>query len=200
MESRVGCRNSAIDGRLQQDLFDLLARDTVIEGSFNVHAKFIAPVQGDHHGKRQQAPSVARQAGTGPDFSPSVASNEVLKLAVEIGGRGNGSVYMFVAKNSTPNFHSLLIPFAVIHWGHQFFDLNPAISAAISSSQKVARSLCKRSCLLDIREVSSCQFNFIRSRNLITKKSSVRYRDNRIASAVNDERRRFDARDFLALI
>jgi len=146
MKSRVRCRNSAINGRLQQDLFDLLARNAVIESSLYVHAEFIAPVQGDHHGKRQQAPNVARQTWARPDFSPGVASNEVLKLSVEIGRRGNGSVDMLVAENCAPNFHSLLIPFAVIHWGHQFFDLN----LAISSGQKVAHGLCERSCLLDI--------------------------------------------------
>lgn len=123
MESRVGCRNSAIDGGLQQYLFDLLARDTVIEGRLYVHAEFIVPVQGDHHGKRQQAPSVARKARARPDFSPGVSSDEVLKLAVEIGSCGNGSVNMLVAENCAPNFHALLIPFAVIHWRHRFFDL-----------------------------------------------------------------------------
>src|SRR5580704_15013124 len=72
-------RNSTIDGALQQDFLDFLACHFVIERRADVHAKFIAAVQSNHHGKRHKTTRVPGQAGAGPDLAPRVASDEVLK-------------------------------------------------------------------------------------------------------------------------
>ena len=59
----VSCRNTTIDCALQQHFPDFLTRDLVIERGANMHPKFIATVQRNHHRKGQKAARMARQTG-----------------------------------------------------------------------------------------------------------------------------------------
>ena len=104
-------RHATIDGGLQQDLFDLVARHSIVKGGFHMHAEFVATIQSDHHRECQQTASMAGQAGARPYFAPGVAGDEVLEIAVEIGGCGHGAVHVFVAENGAPDFHALLVAF-----------------------------------------------------------------------------------------
>src|SRR5882672_4161803 len=115
VESRVRRRDSAVDGALQQDFFDLIAGYTVVEGGADVYPKFFAAIQGDRHCQCQQTARVARQSGTSPDVSPGIASDDVLKVAVEIGSCGDGAIHMLISKDGTPDFHALLVSLRVIH-------------------------------------------------------------------------------------
>ena len=83
MKCRVRRRNSAIDGALQQHFLDFLACHFVIERGADVHAKFIAAIERNHHGKRQKATRVPGQAGARPNLAPRVASDQVLKRLAE---------------------------------------------------------------------------------------------------------------------
>ena len=67
----VSRRNTTIDCALQQDFLDFLARDLVIERRAHVHAKFIATIQRDHHGKRQKAARVPWQGQGATRFRPT---------------------------------------------------------------------------------------------------------------------------------
>src|ERR1700722_19752375 len=47
----IGGRHSEIDGRLQQDFLNLLALNSIVQRSAQVHAKFVVAIQRDHHGE-----------------------------------------------------------------------------------------------------------------------------------------------------
>jgi hypothetical protein len=61
---------------------------------------------------------VAGKAGTRPYVAPGIAGNEVLKIPVEVSGRGYSSVHIFIAEDSSPDFHALLVALSVIHECH----------------------------------------------------------------------------------
>ena len=45
MKGRVGCGHAAINGRLQENLADFLARHAIVQHSAQVHAKFVSAIQ-----------------------------------------------------------------------------------------------------------------------------------------------------------
>lgn len=154
----------AINGGLQQHFLDLVASHAVVESRFYVHAKFVATIQSDHHGECQQAASMAGQAGTRPYLAPGAASDEVLEFAIEICGRGQGSVHVRIAQNRPPDLHALLVTVGIIHG---------LLLCLISLlGKKATDRLCECVSLLDIREVSCSQFKLFCPRNLIRKEMS----------------------------
>src|SRR5580692_6655879 len=116
MKCRVRCRNAAIDGALQQHFLNFLARDFIIQGGAHVHAKFVAAIERDHHGKSEQAARVARKAGTRPDFTPGVARDQILKGLAEGIFRCLGLVHVFIAQHCAAHFHPGGMTLTLVHY------------------------------------------------------------------------------------
>src|SRR5277367_5763283 len=116
MECRVCRWYAAINRALQQHFLNFLARDFVIQRGAHVHAEFIAAIDSDHHGKREQAAGVARKAGARPDFAPGVARDQILKRLAERIFGGLGLVYVFIAQNCATNFHSGGMTLTLVHY------------------------------------------------------------------------------------
>ncbi len=68
---------------MEQHFFDLLVGDTVIDSSAQVQTQLVTTIQRDEHSNGDEAARVARQTGAGPDFSPGISRDEILKLFVE---------------------------------------------------------------------------------------------------------------------
>src|ERR1700733_270059 len=79
---------------------------------------------------------MARETGARPNFSPGVAGDEVLEIAGEVGGRGDGSVYVLSTENGSPNFHALLVTFGVIHRRHKPEVINVKSSRSSCHSER----------------------------------------------------------------
>jgi hypothetical protein len=110
---------------------------------------------------------MAGTAGAGPHLAPGVAGDEVLKIAVEVYGRGHGSVHVFSAENSPPDFHAVVVALAVVH----------GVSPHISLRRKeLAHGLRERVGLFDIREVRGGELNLHSSRRLVREEMSLRGR------------------------
>src|SRR5580704_17723993 len=77
--------------------------------------QLIRAVQRYHHGDRDHAACLSRQAGAGPDFSPGVARDQILKRRVEFILPGFRSLHVRLAQHLFADFPSLGVPFAVIH-------------------------------------------------------------------------------------
>ena len=148
MKSGVGRGHAAVDGRLQEHFFDLVAGHSVVKRGLQVHTEFLATIQSDHHRECQQAAGVEGKAGARPYFAPGVAGYEVLEVAVEIGGGGNGAVDMLVAKNGTPDFHALPVALLVVSWLHRTRWLHKPCVA--SSRKKIAYRFRERASLFDV--------------------------------------------------
>jgi hypothetical protein len=58
---------------------------------------------------------MAGKARACPYLAPGIAGNEILKIAIEVAGRGDGSVHMLSSEHSAPHFHPLLVTLGVIH-------------------------------------------------------------------------------------
>ena len=73
MKGRVGCGHAAINGRLQENLADFLARHAIVQRSAQVYAKFVSPIQRHHHRQCDHVARLPGKAGAAPDFSPGSA-------------------------------------------------------------------------------------------------------------------------------
>src|SRR6266403_2806662 len=83
VESRVGGWHATVNGSLQKNFLNFVARYAERECGFEVHAEFRLAVLSDEHCQGKQAAGFTRQAGATPDFSPSVAGDQILKRFIE---------------------------------------------------------------------------------------------------------------------
>src|ERR1700683_4425991 len=133
MERRVRRRHAAINRALQQHFLNFIARDLVVQRGAHVHAKFVAAIERYHHGKRQQAARVAREARARPDFAPSVACNQILERLAEGILGGFGIVDMLIAWNCAAHFHSCGMTLTLVHYFASCWPRNFS-SAAVNAS------------------------------------------------------------------
>src|SRR5262245_61711971 len=78
-EGVVGGRHAEVDGRLQEDLLDLLDGQAVSSGGAHVHGELVPVVAGDERGQGDRAAHPPVETGTGPHLAPGVAGDEVLE-------------------------------------------------------------------------------------------------------------------------
>src|SRR5437764_2443990 len=74
----------------------------MFERGTEVHLEFILAPKRDRRGKHKQPPRALVQSRAGPDFSPGVAGNQILKFAVEIAAVGLRAIDMAVAQHLAP--------------------------------------------------------------------------------------------------
>ena len=109
MKSFIGGGQAAIQGRLQDDFFDLSHRYAIIERGFYVHFKLRFPIQRNEHRHRDQASAMFRQIRPSPDFAPSVVRNKVLKVNIKRIDIATCFVYVCIAQYGATNVHSLVV-------------------------------------------------------------------------------------------
>src|SRR3981081_536550 len=114
-KGRVGGGHSAIDGRLQQDLLDLIPGHPVVQRAAQVQHQLLVVTQGDQHPDRDAAsrPTVATRPV--PDLPPRRASKEFLELLGERGSAGFRAVDVGVAQDLPSHLHAALTEF-IAHW------------------------------------------------------------------------------------
>src|SRR5271156_6551991 len=117
MKGGVRCRNSTVDGALQQGLLDLFPRHAVVRSGADVHREFLISVETGHERQRDQATCMAGQARARPNLAPRIARDQVLKLGVECGGRHHCPVHMLVPQHRPPHLHARIEAIFVIHDG-----------------------------------------------------------------------------------
>src|ERR671911_646653 len=96
-EGGVGGRYSTVDGALQQNLFYLVLRETVTKGGADGRLQLLELAQCYQRGQGDAAAGPAVQTRTGPDLSPGIARDEILKVGGEIRCVLYGGVDMLVA-------------------------------------------------------------------------------------------------------
>jgi len=114
-EGVIGGRDAAIDGGVEQNFLNFLARDAIIERGAEMQAEFVFAIESNGHGERDKTACVARESRAGPDFSPGVARDEILKWRGEVGCGLHGAVNVVVAQDFAPDLYAFFVAFAVIH-------------------------------------------------------------------------------------
>src|SRR3954463_10549148 len=98
-ERAVGRRDAAVDGALEQDLLQLVARQAVAERRPHVHRQLVLATRGDEGDDRDDAARPAVEPGARPDVAPRVAGDEVLEVRGEVGRAGARAVDVVVAED-----------------------------------------------------------------------------------------------------
>src|SRR5262249_32743442 len=78
-------RDAAVDGRVHQDLAQLVLGDPVIDGALDVPPDLLGASEGDQHGDREHAAGAAGNALAPPDRAEAVPRHQLLELAGEVG-------------------------------------------------------------------------------------------------------------------
>src|SRR6185295_5794671 len=92
-------RYAAVDGDLQQDFADLLARDTIRERTLDVDLELMRSVERADHREVDEAAVATLETGSAPDATPAILRGEFLHGATEVIGTGEGLFHVLLAKH-----------------------------------------------------------------------------------------------------
>src|SRR6185503_15299416 len=106
-------RYAAVDGDLQQDFADLLARDTIRERTLDMDLELMRSVERADHREVDEAAVATLETGSAPDATPAILRGEFLHGATEVVGTGEGLFHVLLAKHGLADFQSALIQILV---------------------------------------------------------------------------------------
>src|SRR5262245_5927631 len=117
-------RNAAVDGDLQEDLADLLARDAVRERALHVQLELVRAIERGDHGEVDQTPVAPLETWPAPDAAPAVLGRELLHRLAELVRRGERAIHVVVAEHGLAYFEAAPIELLV----HVLFPRSGVIS------------------------------------------------------------------------
>src|SRR5699024_6319581 len=92
-ERGVRRRYPAVDRGLEDDLLDLLGRESVAQGRPDMHLELLTMTEGDHRGEYGDGAGPAVQPGAGPHVPPRGPGDEILEVLRERADRRVRSVH-----------------------------------------------------------------------------------------------------------
>jgi hypothetical protein len=110
-------RHAAVDGGLQQHLFDLVRGDAVVARGADVQLELFVVPQRHHHHDGQQRAGVTRQAVAGPHRAPCGTGDEVLEFVGEVGARLQRALDVGLAEYGAAHGQAGFVAFLLVHWG-----------------------------------------------------------------------------------
>ena len=127
VKSGVRRRDAAIDGAVEQNLLNFILRDSVIQGSADVHTELVSPIESNQEGDCQQAARFWRKPGSAPYIAPRHAGDKVLKVGIKFGSRRHRPLDVLFPENCAANPGSLFASLLVIHEMAPCLEENPAM-------------------------------------------------------------------------
>src|SRR4029079_3682699 len=108
-ERRVGRRDTAVDGALEQHLLDVVPRHADPARRPQVELELPLAAERHHRGQRDQAARAPVEARPRPDLAPRVPGEELLELAGEGGGGCIRRVHVLVAVHLAAHLHAAFV-------------------------------------------------------------------------------------------
>lgn len=108
-----GERNTAIDGRVQDNFANLFVRRAVVAGTAHMPGQFVLPTERRQHCHRDQAALLESEDAPAPHRSPGVFGDEFLQRAAEVGRLGEGLIDKVIPHHLSANREALFV--RVIH-------------------------------------------------------------------------------------
>src|SRR5262249_42804050 len=105
LERRVRSGKAAIDGGLEQHLFDFVTRHAAIARGAEVQRELFAAVERHEHREAKEAARAPVEARAAPDLAPGVAREQVEELAVEFGAIRGAAVDVRRSEHRAPHVH-----------------------------------------------------------------------------------------------
>src|SRR5438067_9371927 len=114
-KGRIRRRNPAIHGRLQQDFAQLVDGDAVSQRPPQVEGELFRPVEGDSHRHGDAATRPSVQPGPGPDLTPGVSREQILKIFAEASILCLRTIDILVPPYFAPNLPASDVALFVVH-------------------------------------------------------------------------------------
>ena len=106
---------AAVDGNLNQRLFDFIYCCTAGKRGLCVDAKLLKAAEPPENSKRQKTSGFLVKPGTAPRITPSQFGNGSLKRHHEIIRTGEVCIYILLAEHLSPLLETLLKQIAIRH-------------------------------------------------------------------------------------
>src|SRR6185503_18138736 len=132
-------REATIDSHLPEDRAEFLRSAAVAQRAAEVQFELVHAAEAGNHAHVEDAAVARREIVVAPDRAPGELVEQVLKLAVEVGGVFDGAVDILVAEHPAAHRHALVVE-SLVH------SRIPPCPAGMVTERDRARPWRRRSC------------------------------------------------------